>query len=54
MGNLLSIPMYITTSVVCYKCPPTTDSDYDDFLYQEPYIVYSTDATIITIEETDY
>ena len=54
MGNLLSIPMYITTSVVCYKCPPTPDSDYDDFLYQEPYIVYSTDATIITIEETDY
>ena len=48
--------MYITTSVVCYKCPPTTDSDLmdDDFLYQEPYIVYSSDATIVTIEETDY
>ena len=55
MGNLLSVPMYITTSVICYKCPPTPDyDDYDEFLYQDPYVVYSTDAPIITIEEADY
>ena len=57
MGNLLSILLCISTTVLFYKCPPTQDYDFmnpDNFLYQEdPFVFLSTaDANIITIEES--
>jgi hypothetical protein len=59
MGNLLSIPLCISTKVIVYKCPPSPDFDFpfsDQFLYEEdPFVILSTpDAKIITIEESDF
>ena len=59
MGILLSTILYLNTSVIFYKCPPSPSYDYDvyeQFLYQEDtFVILSTpNANIITIEETDY